>query len=195
MAGTTTYTLDAPFQGNGWSLDSWTSTVDLDPFVFNNFVVHNNMAATQTYVVGVLQPIPAQNVNQFIASSITTSVLDSDGNAGTTAASVGQSGVIPIYQGQVNGVTQLSLLPPVTVGALPVTCNVNGCFATSAAGPVSGPLGPILANSIGILLTFTLSPGDSASVLSRFEVVPEPGTAALLGLGLLALAVRRAARR
>jgi hypothetical protein len=193
--GVSEFELAAPFdastigEGN-WVIDSWTSTVNTDPFVQNNFLVTNNMAAVQTFTVTVILPIPPQVVNQYIASSITASVLDSDGNAGSSAATLGQSGGTPIYQAFLNAPpppATLSLLPPVGSGALPATCAVNGCFASAGAGPAAGFFAPTLASSIGIQLTFTLSPGDSASVLSRFEVVPEPGTGLLLGLGLLAV--------
>jgi hypothetical protein len=63
----------------------------------------------------------------------------------------------------------------------------NGCTATSSNGIASQAAGPGVANQIGITLTFTLSPGDSAGITSRFEIVPEPSTVLLGGMGLLGL--------
>lgn len=52
-------------------------------------------------------------------------------------------------------------------------------------------LGPGANSSIGITLRFTLTPGDQASITSVFNIVavPEPVTGALVGFGLLGLAV------
>ncbi len=193
--GINQYELDSPFNASGsgpnWSIDSWISTTNVDPFVNNNFLMTNNGPNTQLFTVTVTQPIPPQTVDQFFASSATASVLDSNGNASATLA---QSGTTPIYQAFINnaaGPFTLVLLPPQDSGMLPVTCAAAGCNATTSALPQAGAFAPTLATSIGITLTFELSPGDTASVLSRFEVVPEPGTALLLLSGLLGLAVAR----
>lgn len=52
--------------------------------------------------------------------------------------------------------------------------------------------GPAVAASIGLRIDFLLTGQDQASFTSNFVVVPvpEPGTAALLGLGLLVFAIR-----
>jgi len=65
-----------------------------------------------------------------------------------------------------------------------------GCTATSSAF-VASLLTSGSATEIGVTLTFELSPGDSAGLTSRFEIVPEPGTAALPAVGLAGLALRR----
>jgi hypothetical protein len=46
-----------------------------------------------------------------------------------------------------------------------------------------------VTSSIGIQLRFMLSPGDTAAILSRFDVVPvpEPSTLLLSALGLVAI--------
>lgn len=88
-----------------------------------------------------------------------------------------------------NGSTVLPLNPlinPITLAdCLPFVS--NDCSATSSNGIASQAAGPGVATQIGITLTFTLSPGDSAGITSRFEIVPEPSTLLLGGMGLLGL--------
>jgi hypothetical protein len=174
---------------NGWTVDSWDSEVKPDPFITNNFVVTNNTGAAATFTIAVSSPIPLFNANEIIQSTIQVSVLDNDNLGGATLTSASQ----PIYRGQVNGVTELSLLAaPYSLSCIdPFDCTLNG---NDAAGVASQAFGPVGATDIGLIIRFTLSNGDSASVLSRFEIVPEPTTGLLLGLGLVALGLRRQRR-
>jgi hypothetical protein len=52
---------------------------------------------------------------------------------------------------------------------------------------------PGVASLIGITLTFQLSPGDSVGMTSRFEIVnvPEPTTAALIGVAIVGIVIAR----
>ena len=130
-----------------------------------------------------------QQIDQYVASSASISVLDADGDG---FAQVSNTGTDPIYQAFLDGDPVLNLLSDPTV----LTCTLAGCIETAIEGPVSGPLLPQVGPAeIGITLRFTLSAGDAVSGLARFEVVPEPTTAVLLGAGFLMMGVRTRRRR
>lgn len=185
-----TWTLDAPLQIEGVTIDSWTAQLKVDPFVTNNIVVTNNTAFTQTFIATVLLPIPAFAYDTVIFSSVGVTVTDSNGNGVMT---FDQNGGTDIYQGLVDGSNVLPLNPP----GLPIDLAdclpfVNpGCSATGSDGIASLGVTPGLATQIGITLTFDLSAGDSAGITSRFEIVPEPGTAMLFASGLFGLGIAR----
>jgi hypothetical protein len=106
------------------------------------------------------------------------------------------------------GIVQMALLNTVNVPAVqlgPSTCTggpgapLTGypCPAGPGFGPVSAMVTPLFYTSLGMDLTFTLSPGDSASFNGAVDLTasPEPTTAALIGLSLLCLAGFRARSR
>ena len=189
-----TWTLDAPENVGGVTVDNWQADLKEDPFVTNNINVTNNTAATQIFIASVILPIPAFAYDRVIASSIGITTTDSNGDA---ILSFAQSGATDVYQGQVNGSTLLGLTP----ASLPLTLADcvgfvgAGCSAVAGDGVALMPAGPGVATSISLLLTFELSAGDSAGITSRFEIVPEPSTALLLGAGLVVVARRRSRSR
>jgi hypothetical protein len=94
------------------------------------------------------------------------------------------------YTGLINGVSNLTLLDPVSIDE--TNCSpfpsTPGCTATTSDGVLVQAAGPGVATTIGIRLEFTLSPGESIAATSRFEIVPEPATLLLVGGGLLGIA-------
>lgn len=180
------YELTAPVvdPDGDWAITGWSSTYEDDPFVTNNVNITNTGAVAQTYIVGVAIPITAFNYDQIVFSSVGFTTTDSNGD-GLLSVSA------PIfYSGTINGVTNLTLLDPVSVGLADCSPLVTpGCTATISDGVVNQLAGPGVATQIGITLSFTLSPGDSIGVTSRFEIVPEPATLGLVGCGLVGLAL------
>jgi hypothetical protein len=159
---------------------------DPDPFVLNNILVTNTTAAPQVFsaFVGLPTSFAAPNL---ISGNVRTSVIDGGFDGATVASALGQ----PLYQAQIDAVTVATLQnDPFSVIALPGNSNT----AAETFGPLASAV-PVNTN-IGIQLRFSLSPGDTVAILSRFDVVvPEPSSAVMLGIGLAFVAGRSRRRR
>jgi hypothetical protein len=152
---------------------------DPDPFVLNNILVTNTTNSTQIFsaFVGLPTTFPAPN---RISGNVRTSVIDG-GLDGATVATVGGQA---LYQAQIDFATVATLQnDPFSVSA-----SVGGSNTDAESfGPTANSI-PVTSN-IGIQLRFTLTPGDTAAILSRFDVIPEPASAALIGIGLAMISV------
>jgi MYXO-CTERM domain-containing protein len=165
---------------------AWSMTVNPDPFVIANLVVTNNSAVTQTFSLLVSLPVGAILPTSVMGGSITGTLTDLNGNGASLTSVAGDS----VYHALIDNNTVETLMDdPFSVSA--------GAFESAVVGPASfgDPIpsapGPGVNNSIGILITFNLSAGDSASFTSIFVVqVPGPG-----GLALLAVAGAIGGRR
>jgi hypothetical protein len=150
---------------------------DPDPFVLNNILVTNTTASTQLFSVFVGLPTTFGAPN-FISGNITTSVIE----GGLDTATIASVSPTAIYQAQIDGTTVATLQ------------NHPFALTTSTSNSASAAFGPTLngipvTSNIGIQLRFSLTAGDTASILSRFDVtaIPEPTSAACVG-GMLMLA-------
>lgn len=180
------WVLNAPVSPTGdVTINSWSSVYDVDPFVTNNIALTNNSGVAQTFIISVAIPIPAFAYDRAIASSVGISATDSNGNGLLSVTSAA------LAEGQVNGVSVLGMLDP--LGLTQANCSFvgPGCSATTSENIPLQFLPPGSATLLGLKLQFTLSPGDSVAITSRFEIVPEPGTLLLVGLGALGLAMVR----
>jgi hypothetical protein len=97
-------------------------------------------------------------------------------NTASASATLSDDGLVSVYQAYIDGGVVQTLLDP----AYTLSCGTPFCSNSDNDGFVS-VLGPGATTSIAIRLRFTLSPGDSASGTSVFNIdaVPEPVTAVM----------------
>jgi len=177
---------ESNIQGNRAHVEITRLEFDPDPFVLNNILITNPTAATQIYTVGIALPtvFPGPNI---ISGNVRTDVIDGGGAAGGTVASVAG---FPIYSAQIDFGTVATLQSdPFSI----VAPAAGSASSPAAFGPTVNAV-PVTSN-IGIELRFSLTAGDTASILSRFDVVAIPEAASLtlaaIGFVVAALGFRR----
>jgi hypothetical protein len=165
----------------GFDLSGWSLTMDSDPFVTNNFAITNTSTSTQTFSlatsIGITPVIP----NGLMQGSIGLTLTDNNGN-GAALTTSGPS----IYQGLIDGNVARTLWDPAMTFTTPfgsTSADTFFGFPTRENAPES------IDSTIGILISFSLTAGDSASFTSNFDVTPVPLPPALwlFGTGLLGL--------
>ena len=178
-------------ENGDWTLTSWTLNLDPDPFVFANTVIQNTTGTTQTFFLNVVLPIsPVVGPPLVISGSVQGGVTDTGGVGGPPGAPgngalLSSAAPTAIYSAAIDSlVVQTLLNDPSSVSA--------GAFGSNSFIPSPSFLNVVLpgntaATNIAIFLRFNLSAGDSATFTSVFNVIPEPSTAVLGGLGLLGL--------
>ncbi len=169
-------------------------SVNTDPVVSQNIVLTNLTDVTQSYTLVVNLPLDSLEYiagNAFIGGSIDVDVIDKNGDGATLST---LDSTTPIYTATTNlGVAETMLLgiSPL-VSATYETNNISAKFGD----PIPSQPGPVgLITDLGITLRFTLSPYDTASVVSIFvlegTVIPEPASLALFSIAGVALMRRR----
>jgi hypothetical protein len=183
---------DGNFAGTWTPTSDWSSTynvtVDSDPAVTAIYSIQNVANVPHQYTVISTLPISALTPGATIGS-VSGSVTYGFNNGLTGVATVSSTGSLPFYQSQINGNNWVSLYngPGQSFSTLPFPGSSSATVPGASFGPTlySGPA----ATSIGIVLNFTLSPGDTASFTSVFAIVPvpEPSSVVMAACGALAL--------
>ena len=166
--------------------------IDSDPVVTGTTGVTNLFGTTQQITLLFTLPVSPIPGGTLTGGSYRGSVTDNNGDGATIAAPTGSA----LYTAMLDGSNwqQLYTAPNSFSAGLFLSSNIP---STNFGSPIPSLPGPAVASSIGIKLDFTLTGLDSASFTSNHVVqpVPEPSTAALLGLGLAFLAGRRRSQR
>jgi len=156
-----------------------------DPFVLNNLLVTNTTAIPQIFSVFVGLPTTFAAPNN-ISGTITTSVIEGGSDSATVAAVPGDS----IYKAQIDFVNVATMQND------PFSLTTTQSTSSSATfGPTVNAI-PVTSN-IGIQLRFSLTAGDTAAILSRFDVtvIPEPASAAAACVGTMLVLSGTVSRR
>jgi hypothetical protein len=182
----------ATSSGNGWNLEDLSVSGNIDPFTILDYSITNtHPTSPMAFIVSVILPIaplgPVTVHGGTMFGLLTDTNLDGIAVVSTVPG-------VPLYQGQIDFATVLSFYPdPYTqVVLVPGGSALVPPVVAGLPGPTL-PSGPAFA-SIGILHVFALTPGDTFSGSSFFQVevgVPEPSSLALVVLCFGGLATVR----
>ncbi len=186
-------------QNSEWSL-SWTCVFNDDTngavdgggaFVAAYIVVTNNFGSTQNFQSQSNLSLTGAIDSPLMRGEVSGTVSDLNFNSATVSAPFGGQ----IYTPQIDGIDEsdgFMLADPFSATA--------GALQQAPVGPETfGIPSPLSASrnaisSIGLLLDFDLSPGDSVQINAYFELMPVPGAGGLGLLAALGLVTRRRRR-
>jgi len=182
--------------GGSFSCD-WSIVLDQDPQMTSNVNLTNLSPVATQFTMTITLPIglfgPATLRGGYFGDTANgTTFTDTSGNSDVTLSTFGGN---PFYQALVNGILSQGL------GSFTLNENggsgIQGNLSQQRWGDTpsipSAPFGPASGN-MQIKWMFSLTGGDSMQTQGFFRidaVAPEPATAALVGLGLVALVVAR----
>jgi hypothetical protein len=162
--------------------------LDTDPSVNGVIAVQNIAFATQQFTMTVTLLTAPVGPSTLTGGSVAGGVTDNDGNGATLSTVAGNA----LYTALIDGVLHQTLFnDPTTLTVVNPFDSADLTPPGSFGNPIPSLPGPAVASSIGIRYNFNLSGQDAASFTGVFvvEPIPEPGTAALFGIGLGGLAL------
>jgi hypothetical protein len=160
---------------------SWNLTSDMDPYVESSVSLTNPTSRTQTYTMIITTDVLPSMSSCFYSGYVSSSLkADSGGGYFSTVGST------PLYLGMIDDSGVLPLYSSISLN------NTGAGTTTAIAEQSAGPLpGGAVNETISIQHKFKLGAGDTVILNGYFEVVPEPATICLLGLGALSLIRRK----
>lgn len=181
--------------GPNWELNSWDVKANADPAVAAILGVVNLGLTPRTFTITFTANVGPQGPSTLTSGRVTDALGSITLLSGTLSSISGT----PVYSALIDGSPVHTLLND------PFSAT-NSAFNDQFGGPgavllglVPAPTvpGPAVSNTIGIRLTFALSPGAAVGIGAAFvvEPVPEPTTVLLLAFGLGGLAVAGSSRR
>ena len=160
-----------------------------DPWVQGGFSVTNTAGYAQTFTFTFTSPVTPTLTGATLYGGSVSGSYSSDFSPTTISTVSGMPSGTPLFEGFIDGASSLSFYPD------PYSWNATEPFGSGNILPQNQAItlpGPSpVTTDLEIVFTFTLSPGDVATMNGRLEVVPEPATLALLGLGGLLLRRRK----
>jgi hypothetical protein len=176
--------------GPSWEVNSWDVKANADPTIAAILGIVNLSGSTLNFTITLSANVGPQGPSTVTSGRITDAIGSITLLTGTLASI---DATTPVYTALIDGspVHTLANAPfSVTSAAFDEQFGGPG---TILAGLLPAPTvpGPAVSNSIGMQIQFSLSPGGAVLLGSAFTVepIPEPAALALLGLGVLGLAL------
>ena len=196
------YALDEVITGDDWSVEI-DVVLDPDPSITYGLAVQNNSGGALSFSFLFSQNITPTSAPGFVNTSYSASTTNGGGGAGTVTITPAAPPFGTPEDGDATTETAVFNLSNDGGGTLfnagidlGQAFSSNPALTSDTAPPenspvIAGPLGAGTYDFMQLDVNFTLSGGgDIATLNGSARVVPEPGTAALLGLGLLGIAYR-----
>lgn len=173
--------------GSIWTADNVAISGDIDPVANLAFDVTNVTGSTIEVVMNLNVPIAPPLAATVFGGTAALTLTNSDASFNGALVENNAAGD-PLFVGLIDGVPVLDLLETVSLS----TASFDLIGDTEGLPGPTIPGGAALS-SIGIEVNFALSPGDSVSFTSSFQVelIPEPSTTLLVVGGLVIAATRR----